>query len=65
MFGERPVGAAYYVCDPERRFEFIVWGAAPPPGDKLCLGLTGRTEEQLVQAILRGDYNRFFEGKGV
>jgi len=65
MFGERPAGATYYACDPERRFEFIVWGAAPPPGDKLCLGLTGRTENQLVRDILDGKYNHVMEGKGV
>lgn len=55
MFGEKPEGATYYSCN--GKFEFIVWGPPPAPGDKLCLGLTGRTESQLVRDILDGKYD--------
>ena len=55
MYGEKPAGASYYKRD--GKFEFIVWGASPSPGDRLCLGLTGRTENQLVRDILEGRYD--------
>lgn len=55
MFGEKPVGASYYKCD--GKFEFIVRGPSAPPGDRLCLSLTGRTESQLVRDILEGRYD--------
>ena len=63
FYGKRPAGATYYARDGQ--FEFIAWGAPPPPGDKLCLGLTGRTENQLVRDILDGKYNQLLSGKGV
>lgn len=59
MFREKPAGAAYYAR--QGRFEFIAWGAPPPPGDKLCMGLTGRTENQLVRDILDGRFDSLLE----
>lgn len=53
----RPAGASYYAESPDGLFRFIAWGPPPPPGDRLCLGLTGRTENQLVRDILDGRYN--------
>lgn len=55
FYGTKPEGATYYAR--QGRFEFIAWGAPPPPGDKLCLGLTGRTENQLVRDILDGRFD--------
>lgn len=60
-FGEKPENAAFYAVDHQRRFEFTAWAPPPSPGDDLCRALTGRSEAQLVQAILRGDYNHVFE----
>lgn len=54
MLGEKPEGAAFYAQ--EGKFEFIAWSPPPPPGDRLCVGLTGRTENQLVRDILDGKY---------
>lgn len=62
FYGKKPAGATYYAR--QGKFEFVVWGAPPPPGDKLCMGLTGRTENQLVRDILDGKYNHVFERKG-
>lgn len=62
FYGTRPEGAAYYAR--QGKFEFIVWGAPPLPGDKLCLGLTGQTENQLVRDILDGRYDRLLTGGG-
>lgn len=55
MYEKKPAGTSYYKRD--GKFEFIVWGAPAPPGDRLCLGLTGRTENQLVRDILDGRYD--------
>lgn len=62
MFGKKPEGATYYAR--QGRFEFIAWGAPPPPGDNLCLGLTGRTENQLVRDILDGKFDSLLERCG-
>lgn len=62
FYGTKPEGAAYYAR--QDKFEFVAWGAPPPPGDKLCLGLTGRTEGQLVRDILDGRYDRLLNGGG-
>lgn len=61
FYGKRPDGAAYYARD--GKFELVAWGAPPPPGDELCMGLTGRTESQLVRDILDGRYNHILERK--
>ena len=54
FYGEKPDGAVYYTR--QGKFEFIVW-SPPATGDPLCIGLTGRTESQLVRDILDGKYN--------
>ena len=54
FYGEKPEGAVFYHKDGNK--ELIVWGP-PPIGDKLCIGLTGCTEAQLVRDILDGKYN--------
>lgn len=58
FYGAKPEGTTYYAR--EDKFEFIVWGQPPEPGDKLCMGLTGRTENQLVRDILDGRYPRHY-----
>lgn len=63
MFGERPAGASYYAR--EGQFEFIAWGVPPTTGDRACLGLTGRTENQLIRDILAGRYDHLLSGKEV
>lgn len=62
-FGTKPEGAYYYACD--GKYEFTVWSPPPPPGDKLCRTLTGKSEAQLVRDILDGKYNYIFERKAV
>ena len=62
MYGKKPEGATYYAR--EGKFEFIAWGAPPERGDQACLGLTGRTENQLVQDILAGQYDHLLSEKG-
>ena len=57
----RPAGASYYAESDDGRFRFIAWGPLPETGDKLCLGVTGKTENQLVQAILAGEYDHIFQ----
>ena len=61
FYGERPEGATYYAK--QGKFEFIAWDAPPQTGDAACIGLTGRTENQLVRDILDGRYNHIFERK--
>lgn len=56
----RPAGASYYAESADGRFRFIAWGPPPSTGDRLCLGVTGRTEDQLVRDILDGRYNHIF-----
>lgn len=56
-YGQKPEGSSFYLQDGKGN-EFIAWG--PPTGDKLCVGLTGRTENQLVRDILEGRYNHIF-----
>lgn len=59
----RPDGCHYYAESEDRKFRFIAWNAPPSTGDRACLGLTGRTEDQLVRDILDGRYNHIFERK--
>lgn len=59
FYGSKPEGATYYAR--AGKYEFIAWGPPPPLGDKLCLGLTGRTENQLVRDILDGKFNHIFD----
>lgn len=62
FYGKKPEEATYYAR--AGGLEFIAWGPPPPPGDKLCLGLTGRTENQLVRDILDGKYNHILNRMG-
>ena len=62
---ERPAGCYYYAESADGRFRFIAHTPPPDRGDKLCLGLTGKSENQLVQAILAGEYDYLLSGKGV
>lgn len=57
MADKKPAGASYYAESSDGRFRFIAWGSPPETGDKLCLGLTGKSENQLVRAILAGEYD--------
>lgn len=59
FYGSKPEGATFYAR--AGKYEFIAWAPPPPPGDKLCLGLTGRTENQLVRDILDGKFNHIFD----
>ena len=63
FYGKKPEGATFYAR--AGKFEMIAWGAPPEPGARLCMGLTGRTESQLVRDILDGRYNHIFEEKEV
>ena len=56
---KKPEGASFYISD--GRNEFIVW--APPTGDKLCFGVTGRSESQLVREILEGRWDKVMHGE--
>ena len=66
MRGERPEGAVGHARanDAGLEMELIVWGGPPPPGDALCLMLTGRTEDDLVQEILDGRYDALLRRGG-
>lgn len=57
MSEKRPDGCHYYAESEDGRFRFIAYAPPPECGDKLCLGLTGRTENQLVRDILDGRYD--------
>ena len=57
MFGGKPAEAYYYAESADGRFRFIAWAPPPPQGDALCRGITGKSENQLVQAILAGEYD--------
>lgn len=46
---------AYHVQ--EGRNSFTVYSSLPPPGDALCMALTGFTEEEIVRRILAGEYD--------
>ena len=59
FYGKKPEGATFYAR--VGKYEFIAREPPPPPGDKLCLGLTGRTENQLVRDILDGKFNQIFD----
>lgn len=61
FYGTKPEGATFYAR--AGKFEMIAWVPPPELGDKLCLGLTGRTENQLVRDILDGKFNHIFEKK--
>jgi len=54
LSGERPEGCDFYIRSPDGKGEMTVWSR--PTGDRLCIGLTGRTEHQLVMDILNGKY---------
>ena len=41
----------------EGRGTFTVFGQKPPPGDALCMAMTGSTEQELVQRILAGEFD--------
>lgn len=62
FYGTKPDGATYYAR--EGKFEFIAWAPPPETGDRACLGITGKTESQLVQAILNGEHDRLLNGRG-
>lgn len=61
MADKRPAWGSYYAESPDGRFRFIAWGPLPETGDKLCFGLTGKSENQLVQAILAGEYDHILQ----
>ncbi len=63
FYGKKPEGATFYAR--EGKFEFIVWSPPPHTGDAACIGLTGRTESQLVRDILDGKYNHIFDRREV
>ena len=56
MCEKKPAGAGYYAESADGRFRFIAW-RPHSPGDELCLGLTGKSEDQLVREILSGAYD--------
>lgn len=61
FYGRKPEGATHYSKSADGKFEFVAWSPPPERGDQACLGLTGRTENQLVRDILDGRYNCVFE----
>ena len=42
---------------------FTVHSPSPPPGDALCMVLTGLTEQELVKRILNGEYDHIINRK--
>lgn len=58
FYGEKPKGAVFYAR--QEHMEIVAWAPPPPPGNELCLALTGRTEDQLVRDILDGKYAHIF-----
>lgn len=62
FYGKKPEGATFYAR--QGKFEAIAWGPPPQTGDAACIGLTGRTESQLVRDILDGKYNHIFDRMG-
>lgn len=57
--GKKPEQAVFYAQ--QGHMEIIGWVPPPPPGDRLCEALTGKTEDQLVRDILNGRYNHIFD----
>lgn len=57
IIAKRPAGAGYYAESADGRFRFIAWNPPPETGDELCRGITGKSENQLVYAILAGEYD--------
>lgn len=53
---------AYHVQ--EGRNTFTVYSSIPPPGDALCMALTGCTEAELVRRILAGEFNDVLTTEG-
>ena len=47
----------------EGRGTFTVYGPKPPPGDALCMAMTGCTEAELVRRILAGEYDNIIKSK--
>lgn len=54
---------SYYAESADGRFRFMVWAPPSETGDGLCLGLTGKREHQLVEAILSGAYDHIFQSR--
>lgn len=48
----------------EGRNTFTVCASLPPPGDALCMALTGCTEAELVRRILAGEYDEVITTEG-
>jgi hypothetical protein len=55
---KKPEGASFYMTD--GRNEFI--GYQPQPGNRFCHAITGETENQLVQEILKGKWDAVMHG---
>lgn len=44
------------------RNTFTVYTPPPPPGNALCMALTGMTETELARRILAGEYDALIGG---
>lgn len=60
LTAKKPKGAILYITD--GRNEFTAW--QPEPGDRFCHAITGRTENQLVQEILKGQWDKVLKEGG-
>ena len=52
-------GATYHAQ--EGGNSFTVYSPLPPPGDALCMALTGCTEAELVRQIIEGKYDHILK----